>query len=80
MCWCSDPIVTAGGTATNQDTELPPLGTPGEAVTDLFPSGEVSINSKRYQARVEVGSIERGSRIRVSGIEDFSLVVEAAKS
>ena len=76
----ADSIVTAGGTASNQDTELPPLGTLGEAVTDLFPSGEVSINSKRYQARVEVGSIERGSRIRVSGIEDFSLVVEAAKS
>ena len=76
----ADPVVTAGGTASNKDSELPSLGTTGVAISDLFPSGEISINGKRYQARVAVGSIERGSRLRVSGIEDFSLVVEEVKS
>ena len=76
----ADPVVTAGGTASNQDVELPAPGTMGEAVTDLFPSGEVGIAGNRYQARVVVGSIHRGSTVRVTGREDFSLLVEEAES
>ena len=76
----ADPVVTAGGTVSNHDAELPGPGTTGEAVSDLFPSGEISIGGKRYQARVALGSIVRGSRVRVTGQQDFSLLVEEAES
>ena len=79
MCWWFRSHCDCRRNSEQPRHRISPLGTLGEAVTDLFPSGEVSINSKRYQARVEVGSI-REVVACVSGIEDFSLVVEAAKS
>jgi membrane-bound serine protease (ClpP class) len=74
-----DPVVSAGGASSNQDTALPEPGTIGESVTDLFPSGEIEIDGKRYQARIKVGSIRRGNPVIVKGKEDFSLVVEEKK-
>ena len=71
-----DPVVSAGGQSSNQDSELPDPGTPGMAITDLFPSGEIEIGGKRYQARVVLGSIRRGRDIKVSGKQDFTLLVE----
>jgi membrane-bound serine protease (ClpP class) len=71
-----DPLVSAGGNSSNQDTSLPEPGTMGQSVTDLFPSGEIEIDGKRYQARVKVGSIRRGNTVVVTGKEDFALVVE----
>ncbi len=74
-----DPVVSAGGVSSNQDLELPPPGTVGQSVTDLFPSGEIEIEGKRYQARVKIGSIGRGHNVVVTGNEHFALVVEEAK-
>ena len=74
-----DPVVSAGGASSNQDTALPEPGAIGESVTDLFPSGEIEIDGKRYQARVKVGSIRRGNPVIVKGKEDFALVVEEKK-
>ena len=54
------------------------LGARGVAVTALFPSGQVEIGGRRYEARVEVGSIAAGSAVVVTKVTDFSLVVEAA--
>jgi membrane-bound serine protease (ClpP class) len=71
-----DPLVTAGGQSSNQDTELPAPGMMGVAITDLFPSGEIEVNGKRYQARVVLGSIRRSRDIKVSGKQDFTLLVE----
>ena len=73
-----DPVVSAGGSVHNEDSNLPEPGTTGEAATDLHPSGEVEIGGKRYQARVDVGAIRRGRGIRVTGAQDFSLLVEEA--
>ena len=74
-----DPVVSSGGQSSNQDVELPAPGTSGVAVTDLFPSGEIEIEGKRYQARVVLGSIHRGRDIKVSGKEDFTLLVEESE-
>ena len=74
-----DPVISSGGVSSNQDAALPEPDTIGESVTDLFPSGEIEINGKRYQARVQVGSVRRGNPVIVTGKEDFALVVEEKK-
>ena len=75
-----DPMVSGGGSAINQDPTLPGSGAAGVAMTDLFPSGEVEIDGRRYQARVNVGTIPRGFGIRVTGQEDFCLLVEESNT
>ncbi|RXK53888.1 hypothetical protein ESB00_15930 [Oleiharenicola lentus] len=55
------------------------VGQTGVAVTMLRPSGQVEIGGRRYEAKVEVGGIDTGEAIVVSGRTDFGLVVEKAK-
>jgi membrane-bound serine protease (ClpP class) len=52
------------------------IGLSGKAVTDLFPSGQVEVSGKRYEAKLAVGHAEAGTEIRVCGISEFSLIVE----
>ncbi|HEY4248589.1 MAG TPA: NfeD family protein, partial [Lacunisphaera sp.] len=56
------------------------VGLDGVAATGLFPSGQVEINGRRYEARVEVGTLTPGTRIRVVRRTGFNLVVEAKRS
>lgn len=56
---------------------LPRAGAVGNALTDLFPSGRVEIDGKRYDARAALGTIERGSVIHVLRSGDFGLIVES---
>jgi membrane-bound serine protease (ClpP class) len=57
-------------------SRLPPPGSTGIAVTDLFPSGRVEIDGRRYEARSALGTIKNGSPIRVQKSADLSLIVE----
>jgi membrane-bound serine protease (ClpP class) len=66
-----------GVTRTERVSSLPETGAEGIAITDLFPSGRVEVEGRRYEARSALGSIEHGSRIRVKTSSDFGLVVEA---
>jgi len=70
----------AGGSSEQMRAEreslLPPPGSQGLAVSDLFPSGRIEIDGQRYEARSALGSIEKGSCIRVKSRSDFGLVVE----
>lgn len=59
-------------------SRLPPRGSTGTAVTDLFPTGRVEIDGQRYDARSALGTIEHGTPIRVQKAADFSLIVEPA--
>lgn len=52
------------------------VGAEGVAVTDLFPSGEVEIAGRRYQARLELGHLASGSAVVVKSGSDFNLIVE----
>ena len=45
-------------------------------MSDLFPSGRVEIDGRRYEARSALGPIEHGSRIRVVAQNNFTLTVE----
>ncbi len=59
---------------TEKEEEL--HGQIGEAATDLFPSGQVAINGKWYEAKVAVGTVEKGTPVRVTGRDGFSLLVK----
>ena len=52
------------------------VGQKGRATTGLYPSGQVEIAGRRYEARLEVGSAEAGTRVIVRRKTDFGLVVE----
>jgi membrane-bound serine protease (ClpP class) len=82
--WIWDRLVLAtsvgdGSKAANAEkaaSEEALIGEVGEATTDLFPSGQVSIGGRWYEAKVAVGTVEKGTRVRVSGRDGFSLLVQ----
>ncbi len=52
------------------------IGRSGIAATALFPSGQVNIDGKRYEAKLEVGFAEAGTPVKVTGLSEFGLIVE----
>ena len=52
------------------------IGRTGHAATSLFPSGQVEIDGRRYEAKLPVGFAEAGRNIRVTGVSEFGLIVE----
>jgi membrane-bound serine protease (ClpP class) len=55
------------------------IGRAGLAVTGLFPSGQIEIDGRRYEARVEVGTVTAGSTVVVRRKTDFNLIVVPAE-
>lgn len=53
------------------------IGSQGYAFTALFPSGQIEINGKRYDARLALGDAQPGTPVRVTGKSEFELIVEA---
>ena len=45
-------------------------------VTGLFPGGQIEIDGRRYEAKLEVGSAPVGAVVVVTRASDFNLVVE----
>ncbi len=52
------------------------VGRTGVAATGLYPSGQVEVEGRRYEARLEVGSALPGARVVVRRKTDFGLIVE----
>ena len=52
------------------------LGRTGTAATALFPSGQIEIDGRRYEAKLAVGFADAGSPVKVVGTAEFGLVVE----
>jgi membrane-bound serine protease (ClpP class) len=52
------------------------VGQTGLAATDLFPSGQVIIDTRRYEARLAVGFAEAGTPVKVIALAEFGLIVE----
>jgi len=44
----------------------------------MVPSGQVEIDGRRYEARLEHGFAEAGTAVRVKDGSEFSLIVEVA--
>ena len=52
------------------------IGETGTAATALFPSGQVDIGGKRYEARLAMGYADAGTKVKVTGRAEFGLTVE----
>jgi len=53
------------------------IGKSGTAATALFPSGQVEISGRRYEAKLAFGFTEAGTPVRVTGVSEFGLIVES---
>jgi membrane-bound serine protease (ClpP class) len=51
------------------------LGACGLTVSVMRPMGEVTVGGRRYEARVELGTLERGEPVRVVGRAGRTLIV-----
>ncbi len=54
------------------------IGHSGAAATALFPSGQVEIDGRRYEAKLAVGFAEAGTMVKVVGVSGFGLIVEVS--
>ena len=52
------------------------IGRTGKAATALFPSGQVEISGKRYEAKLAMGFADAGTPVKVTGVSEFGLIVE----
>jgi membrane-bound serine protease (ClpP class) len=67
---------TAGGAEQRSSAREELIGAEGVTLTAMFPSGEVEVNGRRYQAQVELGHLAAGERVVVRGRTGFNLLVE----
>ena len=51
------------------------LGKPAEAMTALVPSGYVLVDGRRYEAFSQSGHVTKGTTVRVTGLDNFRLIV-----
>jgi membrane-bound serine protease (ClpP class) len=56
------------------------IGQTGVTVTPLFPSGQVELAGRRYEARLAMGCAEAGVKVVVTGHAEFGLIVEPVPS
>jgi membrane-bound serine protease (ClpP class) len=52
------------------------IGLSGVAATSLFPSGQIEVSGRRYEARLGMGFAEAGTPVRITGVSEFGLIVE----
>ena len=55
------------------------VGARGVVCKPLHPVGEIEIAGVRHAARCEVGTLEKGARVRVCKVSDFNVIVEAVE-
>ncbi len=87
--WFFTRLAVAGEAgSTSQVAGLPPeaaaetgslLGARGVVATGLFPSGQIEIDGRRYEARLELGTAVAGTKVVVVRVSDFGLIVELDK-
>jgi membrane-bound ClpP family serine protease len=51
------------------------VGRTAETLTTLAPSGYVTLEQRRYEARSQSGLIAKGTPVRVTGVDNFQLIV-----
>lgn len=54
------------------------VGQPAEAATVLAPSGYVLVGGRRYEAFCQSGHAAKGTALRVTGVDNFKLIVTHA--
>ena len=67
---------TSGTAIRQQNVEAEAVvGKTAEALTTLAPSGYVLVEGRRYEAFCQSGHAERGAQVRVTGLDNFRLIV-----
>jgi membrane-bound serine protease (ClpP class) len=66
--------LNAGAADSLRGTAL--IGHAGIAATALFPSGQVEISGRRYEAKLAMGFADAGTPVTVTGVSEFGLIVE----
>lgn len=66
---------TSGDTLSQQQVEPDVVGKLAEALTTLAPSGYVKVEGRRYEAFCQSGHAVRGAQLRVTGLDNFRLIV-----
>lgn len=67
---------TSGATIKQVDAEADAVvGKTAEALTTLAPSGYVSVEGRRYEAFCQSGLAEKGAQLRVTGLDNFRVIV-----
>ena len=69
-------VVLGGAIHSNPGDVLPDQGSTGIVETDLHPLGKVDIGGRYYEASSTLGSVDKGTKIRVVGYRSYSLLVE----
>jgi membrane-bound serine protease (ClpP class) len=70
------PIRALNSTGDDRLSATDLIGQSGVAATALFPSGQIEIGGRRYEAKLDMGFAEAGTPVRVTGTAEFSLIVE----
>ncbi|MDG2256545.1 MAG: hypothetical protein P8L49_16505 [Opitutaceae bacterium] len=60
-------------------SDRPGNGALGMAVTDLYPTGEIEIDGRRYEAHVETGMVGKGAQVRTLRANAFGYFVEEVR-
>jgi membrane-bound ClpP family serine protease len=71
-------VTQTASDGTSQPALAPPeavLGKAAEAVTTLAPSGYVLVEGRRYEAYCQAGHAAKGTALRVTGLDNFRLIV-----
>lgn len=66
----------AGGGVEEAEGPAALVGREAVAATGLYPSGQIELDGRRYEARVAVGAVERGRRVTIVSYSDFGFIVE----
>lgn len=82
--WFWDRLILAAAIDANSQsgsvpaaaTRDPLVGLEGVAVTGMYPSGEVEIAGRRYQAQIDLGHVVPGTPVLVKDRTAFGLLVE----
>ncbi|MBT7650276.1 MAG: hypothetical protein HN553_04805 [Opitutae bacterium] len=69
---------TVGNATFNNATQgetSPVVGALGKSVSELYPIGQVEFDGRRYEARSNLGKISKGATVKVTGNDDYGLIV-----
>jgi membrane-bound ClpP family serine protease len=64
---------TVSGSSNVDEKEPDIVGKTGESITELHPEGLVRIGDKEYDAFCEEGLLPKGSKVLVTGMDDFRI-------
>jgi membrane-bound ClpP family serine protease len=72
---------TVGGTSQPAVADLAAvLNQTGETITPLSPSGYINVLGRRYEAFSQSGYLAKGVAVRVTGLDNFRLIVTQNKT